>query len=93
MERIEELEVAIIHLFRRVEAMNAQVSALATQVAATVAEEGKVITALGTLKAQIATLQADLAKAVANGFDTTDVAALTKAVSDLSASATALAAA
>jgi hypothetical protein len=51
------------------------------------------VTELGTIKAQIVALQAQLATAVANAFGPDDVAALTKAVSDLSTSATALAAA
>ena len=73
--------------------MNAQVTALIAQVATSVATEAKAATAFASLAAQVATLNASLATATANDFGADDVAALTKAVSDLSTSATALASA
>ncbi len=92
-ERIAQLEQVVCTIYRKVIEMNSQVSNLVIQVAATVAEEGKIVTAIGTLKSQITALQAQLATAISEGFTPDDVAALTKAVSDLNASAATLASA
>ena len=73
--------------------MNAQIASLVTQVATNVAADSNAAVALKNLATQITALQTQLATAIAAGLGADDVAALTKAVSDLATSATALAAA
>lgn len=93
MERITAIEHALYHLYERIIAMNAQVVAVVSQVASNVAADASASKAIAKLIVDVADLKTQLASASANGFTAEDTAALTKAVSDLSTSATALAAA
>src|ERR1700692_1471895 len=93
MDRIAPLEAVVFTLYQKGAAMNPQISSLVTQVAANVSAEGNAVTALKNLATEITAIQAQLAAAVASGLGADDVAALTKALSDLATSATALTAA
>jgi hypothetical protein len=93
MDRLDQLELVLAYIFKEVDKMNAQVQALVSQVATSVATEAKAITEFGVLSTKLDAVNKELQAAIANDFGADDVAALTKAVSDLSASATALAAA
>ena len=93
MDRTQQLENVVFSLYRQVQSMNSQVSSLVTQVAANVSADSNAAVALKNLASQITALQTQLASAVASGLGADDVAALTKAVSDLATSASALTAA
>jgi hypothetical protein len=93
MDRTQQLENVVFSLYHQVQSMNAQIASLVTQVATNVAADSNAAVALKNLATQITALQTQLATAIAAGLGADDVAALTKAVSDLATSATALAAA